>query len=109
VGDTADFVGYLAAGHKLRTDEPQTGISQALTDIRDFVDLAGASGHLATDVLIKTPITAPAAPITEGIALTADGVTLTMDTANEARKGLGATAENFVDGLRSLARPPWAR
>jgi len=109
VGDIADGVGYLAASHKLRTDEPQTGLSQALTDIRDFTDLMGASGHVATDLLVKTPITAPAAPITEGIALVADGATLTMDTANEARKGLGATAENFVDGLRSLSRPPWAR
>lgn len=107
-GDVADLVSYLSASRKLRADEPQTGVSQALTDVRDFVDLVGASNHLAADVYIKHPLTAPAAVINEGIGLGADAVVLTMDTTNEARKGLGRTIDNIAEGFQSLGRPPWA-
>lgn len=106
-GDAADVAGYVAASRKLRHDEPQTGVSQAATDVRDFVNLVANSNHLAADVLIKTPITAPAAPINEGIGLAADAVVLTLDGANEARKGLGRAVDQIEEGFKSLARPPW--
>ncbi len=106
VGDAADVVGYVSAARKLRADEPQTGVSQAFTDVRDFVDLAAASAHLAADVQLKTPLTAPAAPISEGIGLGADGVVLVMDVTNEARKGIDHTIDNIGDGFRSLVLGP---
>lgn len=106
-GDAADVVSYVSASRRLRHDEPQTGISQAATDVRDFVNLVAASNHLAADVLIKSPFTAPAAAINEGFGLAADGVVLTLDTANEARKGIGRTIERIGDGFKSLVRPRW--
>lgn len=106
-GDAADVVGYVSASRRLRHDEPQTGLSQAATDVRDFVNLVAASNHLAADVLIKTPITAPAAPINEGMGLAADAVVLTLDGANEARKGLGRAVDQIGDGFTSLVRPRW--
>ncbi|MGH3731407.1 MAG: hypothetical protein ACRDTU_22085, partial [Micromonosporaceae bacterium] len=55
LGDAADVLGYVAASEKLRADEPQTGLSQAATDLRDGVNLGAASFHLAADGLFKTP------------------------------------------------------
>ena len=103
-GDFADLAGYAAASAKLRSDEPQTGISQAATDVRDFVDLFAASNHLAADILIKHPITAPAGVINEGVAIGADGVTLGLDTLNETRKALGSAKDTIEDGFSSLIR-----
>lgn len=101
-GDLADLAGYAVASTKLRSDEPQTGISQAATDVRDFVDLVAASNHLAADFLFKHPLTAPAGVINEGIGFGADGVTLGLDTLNEARKALGSVQDKIEDGFTSL-------
>lgn len=103
-GDLADLAGYAVAGAKLRSDEPQTGISQAATDVRDFVDLFAASNHLAADIFFKHPLTAPAGVINESVAIGADGVTLGLDTLNEARKALGSTKDKIEDGFSSLTR-----
>ncbi|GAA4463308.1 hypothetical protein [Phytohabitans houttuyneae] len=105
-GDLADLAAYLHASRKLRADEPQTGVAQVATDIRDFADLVAASNHLAADALIKTPLTAPAAVINEGIGLGADAVVLTLDSVNEARKGVDRVIDSVGDGFKSLARLP---
>jgi hypothetical protein len=105
-GDAADLFGYLSASQKLREDEPQTGVSQAATDVRDFVDLVGASNHLAADVFFKSPVTAPAGVINEGIGVGADGVVLGMDGLNEARKQVDSTIDTIGDGFKSLAMGP---
>jgi hypothetical protein len=104
-GDAADAMGYLAASQKLREDEPQTGISQAVTDVRDFLDLAAASNHLAADVLFKHPLTAPAGAINEAAGLATDGVVLAMDGIDAVADEADKVIDSIGDGFKALADP----
>lgn len=98
VGGLADFQQYLAAGAKLRRDEPQTGVSQVLTDIRDGTALLAASAHLEADLFVLGgPFGVPEAGLAEGIGYAADGVVLGMDTTATAAKGAVAAAHGARD------------
>jgi hypothetical protein len=101
-GDAADVAGYLAASEKLRRGEPQTGLAQAATDVRDFTDLTASSFHVAADALSKSIVTLPAAVPAEAVGIGGDAVVLGLDTANEARKALGTVEEQLEDGFESL-------
>ena len=98
VGALADAHQYLYDREKLRRDEPQTGVSQALTDVRDVTALVGSSNHLAADVwAVAGPLGVPGAAINEGFGYGADLVVLGMDGTAAAAKGAVAAGGAVVD------------
>ena len=100
VGALADLQQYAFDSEKLRRDEPQTGVSQALTDVRDFTALVGSSNHLAADAwAVAGPLGVPGAAINEGIGYGADLVVLGMDSAATVGKGAVAAGGDVVDGV----------
>jgi len=99
-GVVVDAQQYLADGEKLRRDEPQTGLSQAATDVRDFMALAGSSNHLAADAWgAAGPLGVPGAAINESFGYGADLVVLGMDTTATAAKGAVAAADAVADAV----------
>jgi hypothetical protein len=107
VGAVVDGQQYLADGEKLRRDEPQTGVSQALTDVRDFTALVGSSNHLAADAWgVAGPLGVPGAAINEGIGYGADLVVLGMDSTAAAAKGVVAAGGAVADGAEGVEN--WA-
>lgn len=97
-GVVVDAQQYLADGEKLRRDEPQRGLSQALTDVRDLTALAGSSNHLAADAWAAAgPLGVPGAAINEGFGYGADLVVLGMDTTATAAKGVAAAGGAVAD------------
>jgi len=106
-GTVVDGDQYLADSEKLRRDEPQTGLAQAATDVRDVVALVGSSNHLAADVwTIAGPIGLPGAAINETVGYAADGTVLAMDTtAWTAKKAahLGSAVAGKAAGLAKSA------
>jgi hypothetical protein len=104
-GTAVDAWQYRSDWEKLRRDEPQTGVSQALTDIRDFTALVGSSNHLAADVCSLTgPVGLPGAAINESIGYAADGAVLTMDGAAWAGKRVAHAGGAALDKAAGLAR-----
>ncbi len=98
LGAVADVQQYAFDGEKLRRDEPQTGVSQALTDVRDFTALVGSSNHLAADAwAVAGPLGVPGAAINEGIGYSADLVVLGMDSTATAARGAVAAGGAVVD------------
>lgn len=103
VGVVVDAQQYLADGEKVRRDEPQTGVSQALTDIRDVTALVGSSNHLAADAwAVAGPLGVPGAAINESIGYTADLVVLGMDGTAAAARGVVAAGGDVVDGAEGV-------
>ena len=97
-GAIADAQQYLYDGEKLRRDEPQTGVSQVLTDVRDVTALAGSSNHLAADAwAVAGPLGVPGAAINEAFGYGADLVVLGMDGTATAAKGAVAAGGAVVD------------
>jgi hypothetical protein len=104
-GTAADAWQYLADGERLRQDEPQTGVSQALTDIRDFTALVGSSNHLAADAWsLAGPIGLPGEAINETIGYTADGAVLAMDGTAWAGKRVAHAGHAVLDKAGGLVK-----
>jgi hypothetical protein len=106
-GVALDVHTYLSDGEKVRRDEPQTGISQVATDVRDVTALIGSSNHVAADVwMLAGPVGVPGAAINEGIGYAADGLVLAMDGTVTVAKGVASAGGDVVKGIEGAG--DWA-
>lgn len=100
-GAASSLDAYVGASRKFQADEPQTGISQVATDVRDLTALVAASYNLEAEVPFLAPVAKP-------IGLVTDGAVLAMDTgysmAEKGHDGAKWLGDQAIGGVKDLGR-----